>query len=370
MTTEMPVRPKSDDKTTTSATTEVSTITFTERATPVVRRFRTPLAVCGGLAVASAVLLLLGADPLQAWTGIVTGSIGSFDGIIDTVRQTVPVALIALGVAISFRAGLWNAGGEGQFLVGAVAAVVVGITVPLPPGLHALVAVAAAVIAGSVYSVVPGLLREYRGASEILTTLMLNFVAALLVGFVISGPLSATFSPATVPVQPSAEIPGIALGPGRVLHPGVFVVIVATALLAVAMRRSRFGLDVDAVGANGRAADLMGFNTRAIRLKIFALAGALAGMSGGLQVLGVQKSLIDGISPNYGFTAIVAALLGGLRPVGTVVASIAMSALLVGGQSLQRSTDLGIAAVWVIEGALLLTLLGARVIGRTERSWR
>lgn len=329
----------------------------------------TAAAVLAGLLVASAVLLVLGADPIATWSGIVSGSIGSIGALTDTLRQTVPVALIALGVAISFRAGLWNAGGNGQFLVGATAAAIVGIQFSMPPVVHAIVVLAVAVIAGALFSLLPGVLREYRNASEILTTLMLNYVAALFASYVISGPLSATFSPSTRDILDSAQIPLIQIGTATI-HPGIVFLLALGLLLGLVMRGSPFGLEVQSLGSNPRAAELAGVNGRRTRLKIFALAGGLAGMSGGVQVTAIHHALVDGMSPNYGFTAIVAALLGGLGVRGALLGSLGMSALLVGGQSLQRSSDISIAAVYVIQGALLVTLLAAKVIGRSERSWR
>lgn len=329
----------------------------------------TAAAVAAGFAVASLLLLLLGTDPIAAWVGIVKGSFGSLTALTDTARQTVPVALIAVGVAISFRAGLWNAGGNGQFLVGASAAAVVGIQFNLPFGLHVLVTLAVASVAGAAFSLLPGLLREYRGASEILTTLMLNYVGALLASFVISGPLSATFSPATMPIEESARIPLLRFGTYS-LHPGVIVVAVVAVFAGLVMRRTVFGLRVESIGANQRAAELSGVPGQRTRLQIFAVAGALAGLSGGLQVSAIHHALVDGMSPNYGFTAIVAALLGGLGIRGALLGSFAMSALLVGGQALQRTTDVSISSVYVIQGALLVTLLAAKVIGRSNRSWK
>ena len=330
---------------------------------------KTVLSFLLGLAVASCVLLLLGANPITAWSGIVSGSIGSVTAVTDTLRQTVPVALIAIGVAVSFRAGLWNAGGNGQFLVGAAAAAVIGIQLSLPAGSHLAVALVAATVGGALFSLAPGLLLEYRGANEILTTLMLNFVGALLAGYVISGPLRATFTPSTVPILRSAELPLIEMGRFSI-HPGVVFVVAVALLLGMLLKFGTFGLNVRTLGANSRAAELAGIDVRSTRLRIFALAGGLAGLSGGIQVVAIHHALVEGMSPNYGFTAIVAALLGGLTTRGAVVASFGMSALLVGGQSLQRTTDYSIAVVFVIQGALLVTLLAARVIGRSDRAWR
>lgn len=333
------------------------------------RAATTVVAVVAGFAVASVLLLLLGANPVEAWTGIIRGSVGSVSALTDTARQTVPVALIAIGVAISFRAGLWNAGGNGQFLVGATAAAVVGIQLNLPFGLHVLVTLAVASVAGAAFSLLPGVLREYRGASEILTTLMLNYVGALLASYVISGPLSATFSPSTVQIEESARVPLLRAGI-HTIHPGIFVVAAVALGIGLLMKRSLFGLRVESIGANQRAAELSGVPGRRTRLQVFGIAGALAGLSGGLQVSAVHHSLVDGMSPNYGFTAIVAALLGGLGIRGALIGSVAMSALLVGGQALQRTSDFSISAVYVIQGALLVTLLAAKVIGRSDRSWR
>lgn len=327
------------------------------------------LAGLAGLVVASLALLVLGTNPITAWAGIVDGSLGDLNAITNTLRQTAPIALIAVGVALSFRAGLWNAGGEGQFMVGAAAAAVVGIAFTMPPGVHMLASLVAAAATGMVFSWVAGLLREYRGASEILTTLMLNFVGALLANFVMSSSLRATFTPGTRAIESSAELPVISVGT-YTIHPGLVVVVVAAGLIGVLLRGSLFGLRVNSVGGNANAAELSGIDARGTRLEVFAIAGVLAGVSGGIQVVAVQHALVQGMSPNYGFTAITAALLGGLTMRGTLFASVGMAALVVGGQALQRKSGLNISAVDVIQGALLMTLLAARVIGRADRGWR
>jgi ABC-type uncharacterized transport system permease subunit len=327
------------------------------------------LAGLAGLIVASLALLLLGTNPIAAWSGIVDGSLGDLNAITNTLRQTAPIALIAVGVSLSFRAGLWNAGGEGQFMVGAAAAVVVALAIDLPPVVHMLASLVVAAVAGTVFSWIAGILREYRGASEILTTLMLNFVGALLASYVMASSLRATFTPGTKPIPASAELSPIAIGQYNI-HPGLVVAIVAALVIGVVLRGSIFGLRVNSAGGNADAAELAGIDTRRTRLQVFAIAGALAGLSGGIQVVAVQHALVQGMSPNYGFTAITAALLGGLTMRGTLLASVGMAALVVGGQALQRTSGLNISAVDVIQGALLMTLLAARVIGRADRGWR
>jgi simple sugar transport system permease protein len=317
---------------------------------------------------AGAVLLLLGGfDPVQAFTALADGAFGSWNRFLSiTLVRTVPLALTGLAVALAFRAGVWNIGAEGQFYAGAVAATWLGLQ---PLGLHplpgVLVTLAFATVAGALWTLLPALMRARLGVGEVITTILMNFVAINLVGWLINGPLqeSRGVFPQSDPVASWARLS--AMIPGTRLHWGLGIAVVLAVGLALWLKHSPSGFRVRVTGLAPEAAAVSGrISTGRLQFRVFLVSGAIAGLAGGVEVSGVTFALFDDLSPGYGYTAIAVALLGGLNPLGVLMAAVLLGGLEGGAGAMQR--DAGIPSVWVvaIEAIVILSVLALQGIRR------
>jgi ABC-type uncharacterized transport system permease subunit len=324
----------------------------------------TPAAcVIAALAITALLLLALGADPLYAYRAMVVGGLGSAQAISDTLAKTIPICLIGLGVLLTFRCGLWNIGGEGQFYAGAIGAALTGIMVDAPAPILVPLEVVAGAAAGALTAFVPAVLKARFHANEILVTLMLNYVPLYLALYLVQGPFSNGLAAKTVDIHPAGELPWANIGGVRI-HAGILVVAAAVVATHILVSHSVFGFKVRAIGSNAHAAEAAGIDVVGCQFMAFILAGAFGGLSGAIQVMAIHHNLLEGISSGFGFTAIVAALLGRLNPIGVMAASFGFAALLVGGDSMQRTAKIESSTVFVIEGLILLFLLAGRIIGR------
>lgn len=345
-------------------TTEPLAVSAPPRET--VRVVAAPLiCVIAALLVTGVLLALLGADPIFAFKTLVLGGIGSPQALSDTIAKTIPIALIAFGVMLTFRCGLWNIGGEGQFYSGAIAAAIIGIVVDAPAALLIPLEIAAGVIAGCATAYVPAVLKARLHANEILVTLMLNYVPVYLVLYVIQGPFSHGLAAKTLDIHSAGELPWLIVS-GLRLHAGLIFVLISVVVVSILINRMTFGYKIRAIGSNIHAAQAAGIDVVRTQFWTFLIAGGFGGLAGMIQVAAVHHNLLEGMSAGYGFTAIVAALLGRLQPVGTLIASFGFAALVVGGDSMQRVAKIESSTVFVIEGLILLFLLAGRVIGREQ----
>jgi general nucleoside transport system permease protein len=328
---------------------------------------RTRTAVLAGLSlgasalVVSAILLALSVDPISAAVLIGQGAFGDPFAISETFVQMTPLLLAGLGVAVAFRAGLWNIGAEGQLYAGAIGAVLVGLNLLHLPSFSLLVmALVAGALAGALWGLIPALLKVKFGAQEVLVTIMLNYIALLASSMVISGPWHDPIVPKTRDIDPAAMLP--VLVPGTRLHLGVPLALVAAVVIFAVMNRSVLGYRIRAVGFSRDAARLAGIHVNTVTVVTFCISGALAGLAGATLVMGIHHALVDGLSPGYGYTAIAVALLGRLHPLWVVLSAVIFAALYVGTQSMQIVTGLPSDFVLVIQSVLLLSILAARLI--------
>jgi general nucleoside transport system permease protein len=321
------------------------------------------MAVLGALAVTAGLLLALGVDPLLAYRSMVLGAVGTTQSLSDTIAKTVPITLIALGVALTFRCGLWNVGGEGQFYAGAIGAGLAGIIIDAPAWILIPLEVLAGVLAGGLVALVPAALKAKFNTNEILVTLMLNFVPHLLALYLIAGPFAHDLAAKTVDIHESGQLPWLVIDNLRI-HAGIIFVFAAVIAMHFLIERTTFGFKIRAIGSNIEAARAAGINVVRTQFSAFLIAGGLGGLSGMIQVAALHHNLLEGMSPGFGFTSIVAALLGRLHAWGVLLGSFGFAALLVGGDSMQRTARIENSTVFVIEGLILLFLLAGRVIGR------
>jgi ABC-type uncharacterized transport system permease subunit len=317
-----------------------------------------PLASLGaGLAVLAAFFSVLGYDPVLALGAMVRGAFGSWYAFASgTLVRAIPLMLIALGFTVGLRAGVLNIGGEGQFYAGAVAAAWIGLRLGAWPGLAATTAVLAmALVAGACWVAVPAWLRLRFGVLEVISTLLLNFVADALVSLLVLGPMQepSGIYPQSAPIAQSARLP---LVPGTRLHSGLFVALCIAGGLSWAFARTWWGFRLLALGTGPRAAEVSG-RVPAARMLATALFGsaALAGLAGAFEVSGVSYALYQNLSPGYGFTAIAVALLARLQPSAIILTGVVFGAL--GAGAMQRDAGIPAAAVYVAEAVIILVLL-------------
>jgi simple sugar transport system permease protein len=320
------------------------------------------LALAGGLAA-------LGYDAADAFTALVRGALGSWYAISSaTLVRAVPLILIGLGVAIAFRGGALNIGGEGQFYAGAIAATVLGLAAGDWPAPIAVVVVAlGGALAGALWVIAPLVLRVKFGVLEVISTLLLNFVAEALVSWMVQGPLqeAKAIYPQSDPLGRAARLP---LVPGTRLHLGLLVALVLAVGWWVILTRTRWGFRFRASGEAPRAAFLVG-RIPVNRMLGSALlwSGALAGLAGAVEISGVTYALYQNLSPGYGFTAIAVALLARLHPLGVIAAGLMFGALEAGASGMQRDAGVPAVAVSVVQAVIIVVTLLALNRARLAR---
>jgi simple sugar transport system permease protein len=303
-----------------------------------------------------------------AYSALFQGSIYNFrrpdfaSGIrplMDTLTFATPLIAAGLGVALAFRVGLFNIGARGQMLIAAGAAGWVGFSLHLPYGIHLIVAVLAGLVGGALWGGIVGLLRARTGAHEVITTIMLNYIAYYLLFYLLKTPVlqqPGSSNPKTPPMDPTAVFP-LLFGPQYTVHLGFIVVIAATVLVWWLLNRSNLGFQFRAVGENPNAARVAGMNVKNMYVYAMLISGALAGLAGVSQVLGtVTTGFGAGIDAGIGFDAITVALLGRSRPWGVFFAGILFGALKAGGFSMQAQQGVPIDIILVVQSVIVLLI--------------
>jgi simple sugar transport system permease protein len=338
-----------------------------ERAPGRLAPLAVPAAALVLTACTAAVALAAGGyDVGRAASALARGAFGGWDAILSvTLVRSVPLVLTGLAVALAFRGGVWNIGAEGQLYAGAIAATWVGLSAgALPPWVLAPVVLGVAALAGAAWALVPALMKLRLGVGEVITTILMNFVAIDLAAYAVSGPLQEARGvfPQTDPIAEGARLPLLF---GSRLHVGFLVALGLAFLLWGMLRWTRAGFALRAVGASPEAARVAGrIDPARVMGTAFLGSGALAGLAGGVQVAGVTYALYEGLSPGWGYTAIAVALLAGLHPVGVVLVGILFGALEGGAGAMQRSA--GIPAAWVsaVEALAILSVLAVDQLRR------
>ena len=324
-------------------------------------------AVAATAAVTAALLWAGGYDPLEAARAAASGAFGSREALLSiTMVRAIPLVLTGLAVALAFRAGTWNVGAEGQLYAGAVAAVWIGVEAGgLPAWMLLPLLLGAAMVAGALWASVPILMKLRMGVGEVITSLLMSFVAINLAAYMVHGPLQEPRGvfPQSAAIADAARLP--ALVPGTRLHVGAVIALVLAVAMWWFLRVTRIGFQVRAVGASRVAAEIAGrIDSGRVTLGAFVASGALAGLAGAVQVAGVTYALYEGLSPGWGYTAIAVALLAGLHPLGVVVTGLLFGALDAGAAAMQR--DAGVPAVWAT-GIQALVILAVLALGRAQR---
>ncbi|MFN3686626.1 ABC transporter permease [Salinarimonas sp.] len=317
-------------------------------------------AVALTLVSAVGIFLALGQDPWRALHIYFVMPLSDSWSLQEVAIKATPLVLIAVGLSLCYRSNNWNIGAEGQFLIGAICggglAVATHGAATGPWLLPAMLAAGA--LGGALYALVPALLKVRLGANEILTSLMLVYVADLLLDWLVRGPWRDPFGfnmPQTVTFSPDATLP-LLLDGGR-LNIGTPIMLMIVAIAAVLVARSLKGFEIRLVGEAPRAARFAGFDDKRLAITVFMISGALAGLAGVLEAAGTVRQLQPGFSPGYGFTAIIVAFLGRLNPIGCLIAGTFVAITFIGGENAQIMLRLPLDVTRVFQGLLLFYVL-------------
>jgi general nucleoside transport system permease protein len=309
--------------------------------------------------------------PLATYAALVQGSILSINGLVDTIVNATPLILVGLAVGLGFKAGLFNIGGQGQFLIGAVASAAAGAALSQSSPVIAIpLAVLAGMAAGALYGFIPGFLKAFTGAHEVVTTIMLNYVAIYVVAYLITGPLrqpGASF--AVSPDVGAAGLPAILnVGTGHAGHVGILIPLLVVPAMWWLLYRSTIGFEIRTVGANPDAALYAGMRPRRLVVLALTLGGLLAGLAGAVEILGVSGNMPAAYSTNIGFDAITVALLGRANPVGIVFGGLLLGAMRAGAPLMETVADVPRQMVDVLQGIILFFLAADVVVRRVFRT--
>ncbi|MFP3855057.1 MAG: ABC transporter permease [Anaerolineales bacterium] len=329
------------------------------------------LATLAALLVGAIMLLFLGANPIQAYLSLAEGSLGSLNSVADSLVRATPLLFVGVGICVSFRGGVLNIGGEGQLVMGALASTLVALALPSWPawGLIPL-SLTLGFLAGALWGAIPGALKAYLKVNEILTTIMMNQIAVQGMNFLLGGPMmdpvqveTGSFIPQTARLPLVADLPRLV--PTR-LHAGAALGVIVAILVWVLLWRTTLGFRIRAVGLNPNAARRSGIRVERYAVLAMLISGALAGLGGAVQVLGVNHRMFTdgsatGFTGSAGFNGIVAALFGQLHPLGTIPASALFGALLVGANKMQRAVQVPSALITALNGLVVVFVVASEI---------
>jgi len=308
--------------------------------------------------VSSVIVLALGENPFHIGSVMLSGSLGSLRSLANTLEEATPLIFTGLCFALAMRCGLFNIGGEGQLVVGAFAAAWVGVKVTgLDPVSHVLLCVAIAGMAGAAWAGLAGALRVRFGAHEVITTIMLNYLAFILTNYLVGHPYFKKIGqiPQTEDVHPTAMLPALTfIYKYTRLNLGFVLALVGVLAVFLLLERTRFGFELKAVGINASASKASGISVGRSMVMAMALAGLLAGMAGAERVLGVHKHFVSPFPFGYGFAGIAVALLGRTHPLGVLIAGVFFGALASGGAQVDMETQIPRELVTVIQAIVII----------------
>ncbi len=320
------------------------------------------IAILLAFLVGAIVLIVTGYSPLDAYGAMLSGAFGNTFGIGQTLTQATPIIFTALAFLFAYKCGLFNIGAEGQFLVGAFTAALVGISFDgLPVFIHLPMALLGGAVAGALWGFVPAVLKARLGAHEVITTMMLSYVALYVTSYLVNYPFKAPgWVAQTVPISPSAELPRI-LQPTQ-LSASIIVAAMLAGLTDYTLRKTVIGYEVRAIGLNPDAAESGGISIKKGIVLALTISGAIAGLGGAGEVLGVHRRFIEGFSPGYGWDGLAVALVGGLNPAGILLASILFGALRSGSMTMTLATHVPLDIATVLQALVVLFVAAPKLV--------
>ncbi|MCF8009992.1 MAG: ABC transporter permease [Clostridiales bacterium] len=308
--------------------------------------------------------IITGNDPVEIYSVMFSGVFGSAYGIIETIVKSIPLLLAGLGLSIAFRMQLFNIGGEGQIYMGAAAATWIALNLAGQPAWLLLpLMMLAGGVAGGIWALIPAIPRAYLGVNEIITTLMLNYVAIYWIDYLVHGPWKDPDGynfPITSTFSNTAHLPVI--GDTRI-HAGIIIGIILAVILHFFIQQTKFGYEIRIIGQSQNAARYAGMNIVRKIIIVMVLSGAVCGLTGMVEVSGIVHRLQSGFSPGYGYTAIIVAWLGRLNPLAIIITAVLFGGLQVGGYAVQMQ-NIPVSMVMMLQGSLLFFVLGGEILTR------
>ncbi len=313
--------------------------------------------VAVALLLGGLLIIISGNNPIEAYGAILHGAFGSKQKICELFVKLSPILLMAFGVSIAYRAQLWNIGADGQFIMSSIAATAVALYVPLPIPLRTVLSLLAAVAAGALWAGFAGFLKNRFNANEVITTLMLNYIAEYFLLYLINGPMQDPESD----LSQSALIPDEMrltrlLGNTYRLHSGIFILL-AVIVLMFFFWRSTQGYRIDLLGQGEKVSTYAGISVKGTTLITMMISGAFCGLAGWIETFGIQYRILSGLTSDYGNIATIIALLGSLQVPGILLAAGFFSILLCGGASMQRMTEVPYSVVNVMQGLIIILVI-------------
>lgn len=327
-------------------------------------RVATPLvAVLFSILIGGFVIAIAGVNPIYAYRHLWYGAFGTINNFAETLVKTTPILIAGIGLSISFRNNLTNIGAEGQMIVGAIVATLISFALPGWPGVLAIpLTVLSGFVGGALYGAFPGYLKAKFGTSEIISTIMMNYIAVSFLGFLLDGPMKEPggYFPQTALVPINSEL--FRIIEGTRLHIGFLMALFLIPAYYILMFRLPLGFKIRAVGQNPNAARYAGIQVKKMIILAMALSAGLAGVAGMSEIFGIHHRLYNGFSAGYGFDAVAIALLGGLHPVGVALAALFFGALRVGANAMQSAVQVPVSVTYVIQGVSVLLILTDNII--------
>ncbi len=329
-------------------------------------------AVVATLVITSLLVLVAGASPFSVFYLVAKGAAGSQFALLETLTRSTPLIFTGLAVAVAFRAKLWNIGAEAQLYVGGIVTVVLGTgALPLPSILLIPIIIVAAIAGGALMLLGPAVLKIRFGVDEVVTTLLLNFIVLLFVSMLLEGPLKDPMGlgwPQSSRVIAEAQLPRVIQG--KRLHYGFVIALVSALIVWVIMKKTTLGYEMRAVGHNPQAAAFAGIPVSRVLMKTALLSGGLAALAGFSEVAGLKGNLTLDLSPGYGYSGIVVAMLAMLNPVGVVASAIFVAGIFVGADSMSRVAQVPSYIADVMVATALLTMVVAILMTRFRIRWK
>jgi general nucleoside transport system permease protein len=324
----------------------------------------------GGFAfvVIAIILALAGVNPVTAYGILLKGAFGSVHGIANTLVKTTSLLLLGLAAAVAFKCRVWNIGTEGQLYIGALGATLIGISIIGSVSILGITAMLAAGFGfGGGFALIPAALKVKLGINEVIVTVLLNFVVFLFIAYLLHGPLkdpNTVFNPYSPVIFSQSQLPIIL--PHTSLHAGIIIAALATIAVYILLSKTKIGFEIKAVGANIKAARYVGMNVTKSIFVIMGMSGGIAGVTGAILVSGVQHLLMEGISPGYGFIALMIALLGRNNPMGVAIAAFFFAALMSGSEVMYRILGIPSSFAITLQALVLIFVLLGELFARLQ----
>ena len=316
------------------------------------------LAIVFALLVGGLLIVVMGLDVSAAFSALLEGAFGSKNAIGETIVKTTPLIFTALSYALAKRCGLVNLGAEGQIYIGGLCSAAVGLYLSMPAFLHIPLAVLAGFVGGGLWGMLAGGLKIKFGASEMITTIMLNYIAQYFINYMVGNVIKEPGDlPQSAKIIETAQLPRLVTGTR--IHLGIVIALLCVLLYYIFLWRTRQGYETRVVGLNPEAARYAGFNSNRRSLGAMFMAGGLAGLAGLVEILGIQLRVYKNFSPGYGWDGIAAALLGQNSPIGIVLSSTLFGALRSGSNQMQIDANVPSALIYIIQALVIMFVIGS-----------